>query len=410
MASPISDERGSRQRTRTLAVVATRERTRGRAVLELASPEDPTQRFTLWPGLPPPEGPLHPSLAPRILSGRVQGEPVWLEARPTGAPLNRVAAQLGTALLALVMRDCCEGLAALHEAGRVHGDVKSKRVVLDEGGYATLVGVGQRQAHPEEDLAALIRLGRTVSGEISGLCLPEVVPADADALLAILEEPLGGQDETQLRDALASLSSAELSPIPEEPTMLQVVVEHTQGARGRMDELNPVLGPEAERTGSHISWSSSTGEVTRESTVEATHAVSEGTGALPALGDALSRRTQVFSRLLAPMGPSAPAARLEERRGRPCQAIRALVMDSPLDPLTLEPALSGGLAPLIARGVAARDISVTQVFRGRDTQVDQPVLAPRMSKGRMVLVVFLLLAFTVGMIVGSTLLYFFGTH
>lgn len=396
-------------------VVATRERTRGRPVLELADPDDDNERFTLWPGLPPPEGPLHPSLAPRILSGRAQGEPVWLEARPRGAPLNSIAAQLEPGQVALILLDCCEGLVALHDAGRVHGDIKSKRVVLDEGGYATLVGVGQRQAHPEEDLAALIRMGRTVIGAEPGLLLPEVAPASAGSLCQILEEQLVGHDEDRLRAALAAHSARGLAPIPEEPTLLQVVVEHTQGARGRVDELLPILGPETERTGSHISWSSSAGEVTRESTVEATQAASEGTGELPSFADQLGRRTQIFARILAPM-PQATAGRFEAREGQPSRAIRALLLAGPLDPLALDSEVQGDLLPIAARSGLARDVSVTQIFRGRDTQVERsepPPPAPAAPRGprwrRVLLSIFLLLAFSIGMIVGSALLYFYGT-
>lgn len=392
-------------------VVATRERSHGRAVLELADPDDPSTRFTLWPGLPPPEGPLHPSLAPRILSGRTQGEPVWLEARPPGAPLNHVAALLEPPQVALVLLDCCEGLAALHDSGRVHGDVKSKRVVLGEGGYATLVGVGQRRAHPEEDLAALIRLGRTLCGERAGLRLPEVAPASADALREQLEEQLEELDQDSLRDDLAAICARERATIPEEPTMLQVVVEHIQGTRGRVDELLPILGPETERTGSQISWSSSVGEVTRESSAEHTHADSEGTGSLHVQADHLGRRTQVFARILAPLDQLGSTARLPGSADEPCAAVRKLVLEGPMDPLAFAGALPGSLPPIAVRGGVPRDVSVTQVFRARDTQVGEaPVPAPsKRSWGPGVfLLVLLAAAFVVGMVAGSALLYFYG--
>jgi len=393
-------------------VVATRERTRGRAVLELADADDPSTRFTLWPGLPPPEGPLHPSLAPRILSGRAQGESVWLEARPPGAPLNRIARMLKPMHVALVLLDGCEGLTALHDAGRIHGDIKSKRVVLGEGGYATLVGVGQRQAHPEEDLAALIRLGRTLCGDQPGLMLPDVAPANAEVLQELLQQQLEEHDQDALRDELAALCVRERATIPEEPTMLQVIIEHTQGARGRMDELSPILGPDTERTGSQISWSSSAGEVTRESTSEATHCDIEGTGSLYAQAEHQGRRTQLLARILAPLGQPGSTARLPGGEDHPSMAIHDLVLAGPLDPLAFAGELPVDLPPIAARSAGGRDVSVTQIFRGRNTQVEQPPQpAPVRRFGwfpRALGLVLMLIGFVVGMVVGSALLYFYG--
>ncbi len=395
-------------------VVATRERTRGRAVLELAEPDDPSTRFTLWPGLPPPEGPLHPSLAPRILSGRAQGEPIWLEARPPGAPLNHIAPMLEPMHVALVLLDCCEGLAALHDAGRVHGDVKSKRVVLGEGGYATLVGVGQRQAHPEEDLAALIRLGRTLCGKGPALRLPDVAPASAEVLHQLLERQLEEHDQDALRDELAALCLREKATIPEEPTMLQVVVEHIQGKRGRVDELLPILGPETERTGSQVSWSGSEGEVTRETARESTQAAIEGTGSLDIQADHLGWRTQLLARILAPLEQHGTTARLTGEQERASEAVKALVLDSPIDPLAFAGELPPDVPPGPSRGVMARDVSVTQVFRARNTQIERepPPAAPsklRRWGPRVLAMALMMVAFLVGAVVGSALLYFYGS-
>ncbi len=405
-------------------MVATRERTRGRAVLELADPNDPSTRFTLWPGLPPPEGPLHPSLAPRILSGRAQGEPIWLEARPPGTPLNHIAPLLRPMHVAMVLQDCCEGLAALHDAGRVHGDIKSKRVVLGEGGYATLVGVGQRQAHPEEDLAALIRLGRTLCGGQEGLNLPDVAPAGAEVLGELLSRQLEDHDQDALRDELAAICLREHATIPEEPTMLQVVVEHIQGDRGRVDELLPILGPETERTGSQISWGAggSGGEVTRESSFEATHADIEGTGSIFGHADHQGRRTQLLARILAPVDRGGSTARLPGDLDTPCAAVKALVLAGPIDPLPFSVELFDERTRA-ALPNAARDISVTQSFRGRDTWVGhdpaapappeaplEATAAPRVLRwgARALWFVLIGVAFVVGAVVGSALLYLYG--
>ncbi len=397
-------------------MVATRERTRGRAVLELADPDQPDQRFTLWPGLPPPEGPLHPSLAPRILSGRVQGEPIWLEGRPRGAPLNRLGALLTPFHVALVLLDCCDGLVALHEAERVHGNVKSKRVVLGEGGYATLVGVSQRQAHPEEDLAALIRLGRTLAGTNSGLLLPEVAPASTEALRDLLAEHLEGHDEEELRDELAVIAAGEVSSIPQEPTELRILVEHFRGTRGRMDELSPPLGPETESTGSQISWSGSAGsagEVTREAPHEPTQAVNEGTGALPTHGDHLGRRTQLLARILAPLDHAASPARFHGNEGHPADGVRALLLEGLPDPLPFAGAIPGRMRAFSDRPLPARDVSVTQVFRDRGTLVEVEPTAPPSATRRwrrpLLGLAALLCAFAVGIVVGFVLLYLLGS-
>jgi hypothetical protein len=420
-----------RPQFRALVVVATRERTHGRAVLELAAPEAPDTRYTLWYGLPPPDVPLHPSLAPRILTGRLQGEAVWLEARPWGAPLNRLGPVLEPAQVALVLRDCCEGLQALHEVGRVHGDVKSKRVVVGLGGYATLVGVGQRSGHPEEDLAALIRLGRSLTRERGLLRLPEVAPRDPSVLAGLLDARLEGEDEGALRTSISAHSAREAALIPEEPTVVRIEVETEERQRGRMDELAVVLGPESERTGSQPSWSGPAEEVTREAPVEDTHELVgestaddiEGTGALPAVGDPGALRVQVLARILAPLRHPARPTRFQPSEGRPCEAVRARLAAGPPDPLPLP-----GEAPEQIRvegkpPALARDVSITRVFRDRGTEIrtapgaappppaassPAPRAAPSHVRGIFLALAVLIAVFAFGMLFGSALLYFLG--
>lgn len=426
---------GARVQARTLVVVATRERTRGRAVLELAEPDAPHTRFTLWPGLPPPEVPLHPSLAPRILTGRLQGDAIWLEARPWGVPLNRLGPQLEPAQVALVLRDCCEGLQALHEAGRVHGDIKSKRVVVDVGGYATLVGVGQRPGHPEEDLAALIRLGRSLTRERGSLPLPEVAPADPGTLIALLDARLEGADEDALRAAVAALCAREAAAIPEEPTVVRIEVEPEERTQGRMDELAVALGPESEHTGSQPSWSGANAagdDVTREAPAEDTRELAgeptaddlEGTGALPAIGDPGALRVQVLARVLAPLRNPARPARFQPSEGRPCEAVRARLAAGPPDPLPFPGEAPEQLRIEAEPGGPSRDVSIIRIYRDRATEIrtapGAPVPQPqpptprpppaRSPAPRLLLALgVLLVVFTVGILVGFALLYFLGT-
>jgi hypothetical protein len=314
--------------------------------------------------------------------------------------------------------------------------VKSKRVVVGFGGYATLVGVGLRPGHPEEDLAALIRLGRSLTRERGSLPLPEVAPTDPAALADLLDTRLEDEDEGALRAAISAHCAREAAPIPEEPTVVHIEVEAEERQRGRMDELAVALGPESELTGSQPSWSGQPDEVTREAPAEDTHEIAgeptaddlEGTGALPAMGDPGALRVQVLARILAPLRHSARPARFQPSNGRPCEAVRARLTAGPPDPLPLP-----GEAPeqiRIEAGAAgpSRDVSIIRVYRDRGTEIRTapgastppppdtlPTPTPRSSPapGRIVRILLalavLIVVFAVGMVFGSALLYLLGS-
>ena len=349
-------------KTRSLVVVATRERTAGRAVLELADPDSPSGRLTLWPGLAPPEAPLHPMLAPRITVGHLNGEPVWLEARPRGVPLNRLAGILNPHQVALVLQDCCEALSALHEAGQVHGDLNSKRVVVAEGGWTTLVGVGLKGGFLEEDLSALMQLGRTLTLEQGVIPFAWTVPKDAETLRIFLQTWMEEADEDELRGELAALASAEVAPVPHDPTVVEIVSEARQRP-GTVDEVLPELGPDRELTGS---WDSTAGEVTREAPEGTLPLPGETTQSLGTRRASQANRMQVLARILAPPEVAPNPSRFQGKEGLPCEGIRALLLQGRLDPLCYAEGLPQHPA-LPHTMTDSGDITVTRVLRRAQT-------------------------------------------
>ncbi len=111
---------------------------------------------------------------------------------------------------------------------------------------------------------------------------------------------------------------------------------------------------------------------------------------------------------LSPGGTS----RLPGEVERPCAAVKALMLDSPIDPLAFAGELPNELPAIAVRGAIPRDVSVTQVFRSRNTQIEiepEPKAPRRRPWGpRLLGLVFMLVAFVVGMVVGSALLYLYG--
>jgi len=392
----------SSRKTRSLVVVATRERTAGRAVLELADPDSPSTRLTLWPGLAPPEAPLHPMLAPRITVGRLNGEPVWLEARPRGVPLNRLAGILNPHQVALVLQDCCEALSALHEAGRVHGDLNSKRVVVAEGGWTTLVGVGLRSGFLEEDLSALMQLGRTLTMEQGVIPFAWTVPKDAEELRVFLQSWMEGADEDELRHELAALASAEVAPVPHDPTVVEIVSDSRQ-APGAVDEVLPELGPDRELTGS---WDSTAGEVTCEAPEGTLPLPGETTQSLGTRRTSQANRMQVLARILAPPEVAPNPARFQGKEGLPCEGIRALVLQGRLDPLCYAEGLTQQ-PPLPRTMTDSGDITVTRVLRPARTldEKTEAIAQPPRRRRPLLASSAVLGSFVVGALVGSLLLH-----
>jgi len=274
------------------------------------------------------------------------------------------------------------------------------------------VGVGQRQAHLEDALAAVIRLGLALTEGDDELELPEVVPHDASALHELLAAWLEGQDEDEIREQIAQAVEAELEPIPQEPAVVSIAVEHDDDARGRVDELQPPLGPEGELTASAGSWGSTGGgEVTREVAAESTQTIDDGLLEPGADPESHGRRFQLLARILAPPENRPNPGRFQGKEGQVCQGIRERILEGRLDPLTFPGEIPGrSLAAVPTDEIRPGSVSVTRVTRARNTQVDLDPSAtkPRRWGLRSAALAALLISFGVGMVVGSFLLWYLG--
>jgi serine/threonine-protein kinase len=144
-----------------------------------------------------------------IVDGRVG---IWMELveGQTLASLLRGHGRLGAHEAALVGIDLCRAIAAVHGAGLVHGDVKTRNVMRESGGRTVLMDFGAGR-----DLSAL-HLHRTREG-VAGTPLylaPEVFDGQAPSKLTDIYSlgvllfhlvtdayPVNGQTQAEVEDA-----------------------------------------------------------------------------------------------------------------------------------------------------------------------------------------------------------------
>lgn len=87
----------------------------------------------------------HPNVVP-ILDGQLEAaRPYFVMPRLEGETLARTLATPPPQPLPIVLwwaRQCAQGLAALHAAGWIHGDLKPANIVVDPRGHVTLIDLG----------------------------------------------------------------------------------------------------------------------------------------------------------------------------------------------------------------------------------------------------------------------------
>jgi len=115
-----------------------------------------------------------------VLAGSIAEAPYYVVmprlAGQTVAEMLRPGAALDVPVALWIARQAAEGLAAIHDAGWVHGDVKSANIMVDSAGHSTLIDLGFAQAVGALDSAEDSELRGTL-----GYLAPEQLVANCRA-------------------------------------------------------------------------------------------------------------------------------------------------------------------------------------------------------------------------------------
>lgn len=288
----------------------------GQHGLVLVAEDQPEEHAVFWLGPPPEQNlPPHPGLARRQVCANEAGEPGWLELTPAGVLLSALPAVLPTIEAAELFAAIADAIAALHEAGLIHGGLTADRIHIDRRCQPTLLGTGQGE---EDDLTALGTLWQAWCP--AGPLMSAATAAEAAEGLRVW---LSVTEESSPR--LPDLVDAALKSAPDgEPLTLQ-----PGAAVGPVDEIGLDIGPDETPGGllDPLTWSGITGEPTSEVPVSS----QENTGAIHEDTRINTPRTALLSRLLGLSHEKPSAERFQE--GAPSQAIRELIAAENLDPL-----------------------------------------------------------------------------
>ncbi len=283
-------------------------------VLEAAPTSEPGARVTVWPGQPPDvPAAVHPLVAMPLGHGEIDGSPVWVEDRPPGALLSDLEGPLPLSSAAMLLAQVADGLGALHALGHAHGQVGMDRVVVALDSVPVLIGAGVMAGETAADLQALIAMFKV-------LCPASAVPPHGSAaeLAAGLRETAMSVEppESSLREMV---ELAMIAP-PAVPRILRISVT----PMGYLDEVQPDLGPDEHVRGLLDRWSG-TGS-NEEFTDDRTEAISASELAAQARRVMLERLGDLYRRPVLDQ-------RFAEQEGTPCEPLKALIADEPLDPL-----------------------------------------------------------------------------
>lgn len=165
---------------------------------------------------------VHPVLE-RVLALEVDPdgrEPPFLVAeRPKGQPLReriRRMVQLSPQLALATAVSACEGLAALHQAGFVHGDVSAENVFVTPDGQATLLHANLWRSYPKSRTAGMVALPSMapyLAPEISRGAMPSP-QTDVYAVGVLLFEMLTGSAPFRAESPVAVAMKHASEPVP----------------------------------------------------------------------------------------------------------------------------------------------------------------------------------------------------
>ncbi|MEW4566287.1 redoxin domain-containing protein [Tautonia sp. JC769] len=163
----------------------------------------------------------HPNICTVYSIDESDGVPLIAMEYLDGIRLDRLIAssRLTIAEAVEIARQVAQGMAAAHEAGVVHGDLKPQNILVDSSGHAKIVdfGLAHRVEHPtdpmetvdHDDLAASAGLtgtpGYMAPEQVRGE--PSSMASDLFAMGAILFELLTGRPIIQARTILQALDA-----------------------------------------------------------------------------------------------------------------------------------------------------------------------------------------------------------
>jgi len=284
------------------------------AVLEAAPVTEPGARVTVWPGEPPAVAAgVHPLVAAPIGHGEMDGQPCWIEDRPPGIMLADLTDPLSPGVAAQIVAQMADALGALHARGHSHGHVSADRVVVALDGSPVLIGAGISAGTPEADLAATLALLDTICPEM------EIPSPDSAAEIAASLREVAMSAEVSPSVLRERIELAMPAP-PADPTILHLSI----APLGFTDEVQPDLGPDERVRGLLERWSTTgSGD---EFTGDRTEAISASELAAQARRVMLARLGDLYNR------PTL-SDRFQEHEGTPCEPMKSLIADEPLDPL-----------------------------------------------------------------------------
>ncbi len=293
--------------------------------LEVVAAEGPDLRMSLWEGPNPSRFPRHPCLGRSIATGRCKNERVWLESRPAGSLLLDLPPPR-PGELAMLCAELCRALDALDKWGLAHGFIHASRVVVGGDGKPQLVGPRPSATSDLVQLRAFL-LRHWPEGEAE----PPLSADSAHALAEELDEWTRDHHPDQSPFRLGALSWEQATRPGPDAEVLEVEVDRAEEQAA--DEVSFDLGPDPAEPGLLDSWHSSSlshWTETREWTMA---------------GEGPERRRALVARLVSPPETSPDPDRFAGVEGIPCESIKRLVADEPLDPLPLPDGISPHVPP-----------------------------------------------------------------
>ena len=279
--------------------------------LRIAAPGlDRTERVAVWEGLPPPPIAEHPSIAPVVLQGDLDGHRAYAERMPQGLRLTDI--KLPRSLLPVVALAVFRALDALHAKNLIHGHLTPGRVSLGHDGSVMVIGRGRRGGSALHDLQAAAdlfdELGLYTEPDVALQELEAAVtPADVQALATLVQE----------------VGTSQL------PVLEQVLMQVGPSPDDSLDEILPDIGPDrGDEVGLLDRWAVTTSARGADFTADLTDADLGAGGS-----GAQQLSVTLWTRLAARREHTAPMDRFAAVHGEPSRGLRALLADEPQEGL-----------------------------------------------------------------------------